>query len=387
MHSLRYPQAVLKVRKAVVHVARMAVAAAAIASAGGCATHAAMELDSETSTRGESAVDVVTYYLPKQLVAIDLERRVTATPKDAAMAFAPASYEDTLTLRLLPPIPDVKRRFVARLRRATRRGEAFATQTTEAGLLTSVGVLARDRTGEVLDRIISSAAAPRVMLAGQARTAISVVPATCLASYEAASAAPVQSLKTTVIFDPTDSADLERAESQLDSLGAHYRLELERVGPSHTRVVSSAPDDDLEPRLAAAGGLFYRRPQPYVLSIYRFAPSSADETQFVSATQVSLANEAPIERASLSAGALKSYERAQFQEGTLGVRPAPMIAGVSADAWNALLPKRPHLRIKFSTGNEPGGTSDPAESPDPQVEIVKAVLALKKAEEEQRKGR
>ena len=51
------------------------------------------------------------------------------------------------------------------------------------------------------------------------------------------------------------------------------------------------------------------------------------------------------------------------------------------------MPKRPHFRFKFSTSNEPGGSELPAGPPDAQTEIVKAVLALRKAEQEQGKGK
>lgn len=314
----------------------------ALAAMAGCASSPPVEVySSETHVAG-AAGDLVAYYLPKQLLAIDLDR-------------SPTSGEDTLTLRLLPPVPDTTRRFYAYVPRAKGR-DAYMIQTTESGLLTSMGASADDPGGQVLARIATASA-------GEGRQS-----APC---------------KATVIVDPTVPSDLALAEKRLRSLGAEYRFELAPVGSSHADVITSSGTQEfgrasLHGRAGNQPGLFYRRAEPYVFAIYKVDPSTPDALQYVSAVGLSLANKAPVENASVPTVAVTASEAARFQAGMLAARPGPLIAGVPADVWKSTLAQpRKHFTLKFSTS---GDQSAPQEEPaDPLVARVAAIKALMSA--------
>src|SRR5689334_9341855 len=233
---------------------------ALIAAVAGCSGPRVIESHSSRATAKPSAHVAATYYLPKQLVAVQVERK--STPE--------AGTEDVLTVWLRPPIADPRTRFYVQMPRDNK----YTLQTTEDGLLTSTNAPAMKPEGREL---------------GTFRVTAPPVAKGC-APVEGLIFAPpptARSLTTTVVFDPTLAQDIARAEGELCSSGAQYRFVLSRVDPSVPQVVAPSLD-------AVYAGLIYRRAEHFILSIFKVLGDRNDALTFVTSTEVSMPNAAPL---------------------------------------------------------------------------------------------
>jgi hypothetical protein len=245
--------------------------------------------------------------------------------------------EDRFTLQLLPPVPDPRRRFTARM----DPGDKYTIRTTDTGLLTSSTAPAATPAAQQLGTVVAThPSASRST--GQSR-ACSAVDGLAIAP-----ATQVRPFTITVTVDPTVPADLARAEGQLCSLGARYRFVLTQVGKSSPRVITSS-SDGLDPRRRVPAGaterrtsyqgFVYRRPEPYVFAIYE-EEEGGEAVHFVSSVQVSLPNLAPIEVVNNPDLYIRTQQDLVLRDGMLAARS------------DVPVQRQRGLRIRFESGSE-----------------------------------
>jgi hypothetical protein len=162
----------------------------------------------------------------------------------------------------------------------------------------------------------------------------------------------VSAVNPRIVFDPTEPAELARAESQLCSLGRDYRFVVRQTGTLSPRVITSDSDSARRSfpvalqastggRYGPHPGLFYRRAAPFILSIYKVCRDDPGTTEFLSATELSLPNDGPIVRLTLPALAVTIQEGVTFQGGMLAARPGLPMAK----------PRR-RFQIKFNSAGD-----------------------------------
>ncbi|WP_397422750.1 hypothetical protein [Phenylobacterium sp.] len=145
----------------------------------------------------------------------------------AQISGAECTYE--AKLELLPPQPDIRHRYIARIVHNPFRDDTFSLKVTPAGLLSSTNVVAADRTADI---IVEAAGA----LAGVGGFG---GPGAPMAPNAANPPVPCAKLPKTLIriFDPTSTADG----------GSSYQPIERRVAPRQSKVDDAA--DTFEPQL------------------------------------------------------------------------------------------------------------------------------------------
>jgi len=350
----------------------------------GCAARPVIE--TYTIDSGANAVPParsVQYFLPLRLVAVTVQRTRTR--------------RDTITIRTLAPVPDLAHPYYAYVRASPLRDETSTVRTTAAGLLSSFSSSSKDETPAILiDAVALAGLVPQLAAVegalgggpGQALrlprgpgASSDVRPCGLLNGGLPASSQQVPAaFKATVIIDPTSPGDLARAEAELCTRGAHFRFVTVPVAPmpAPAALRSGAAKCDGTPvvGLRCEPLLYYRRDQPYLLTIYDAAEATAAYT-LVSAALVQTPNASPIERLSFTtSAAVSTRQSAQFSDGMLlstsSARPSPVLALASLPLQIAkAIVSIPSALFQFRIDS----TRDQARLSQAQTEAIKAETA------------
>jgi hypothetical protein len=457
-----------------------------------CASQSVVETYTWNATAKDIPLDSVTYYLPKQLVAIDVERSkatpavvkpaaasavqppktnppapappkppaspkppvtpakptpppaappktpaeppggappVTPPPPTNTPAVTPAGggLHDTITVRQLPPIPDLSKRYYAYLRHSSVRDDDYGIQTTDAGLLSSTNATSTDQTGKVLTTLVSLVTEIEKFGIAIGIDSGGAAPIPCGTADGVLLVTPTppkltdlpQEFKTTVIFDPTNPQDISRAENQLCTLGAQYRFALIRSDglitstdsvsldaqpdlPAGAQLPSTSPKpgtptasttttpSTTDPCATQCDGLLYRRAQPWQLAIYKRDAAQRDHFQFVNASPLTLANAAPIERVTLPLdAAVTTKQGVKFSNGMLiertATRPSSLVGilNIPVDVVKAVV-SIPSALFQFkvsSTKDQSDLIKAQTDQIKAQTDQINAAIALKKAQD------
>lgn len=185
----------------------------------------------------------------------------------------PCSYD--AKLELLPAQPDVRHRYVAKLRHNWLRDDTVTLSVNPAGLLTSANIVAVDRTGDI---IVEAAGAIAGLGGGRGPTVRAAAPVPTTRSCG-------EPRKLVLIFDPDDQLALDEVAARLNVADYPYRVGPRPEGVLKTlaEVVAARPAADQETDAKAAsdqavaakifknyrGALFYRSPVPMTLTLER----------------------------------------------------------------------------------------------------------------------
>jgi hypothetical protein len=241
-------------------------------------------------------------------VADILVNRHTAAVELAAAALRDYQSEntrDTFTFEPQAPVPDGATVYVATPIHSPWRKDIVNLKTSAAGLLEGYIGTAEDKTGEVIQTVVSSLSNALGVFGGQKMARSLVV------------AADPKPFKYERLIDPLNDADLKNVNNDLRHVG--YEIELQ--GETSTF------------RVPAKGGpgLYYRRPIQRTLSVYRrSAPTT--HRDFVQSVSLLLPNQGPVGRVEFPSSRMvtTSFDMA-FKDGMLvtynSTRPSEVLAG------------------------------------------------------------
>lgn len=206
--------------------------------------------------------------------AIELELR-EAEANLAILENAPkasCTFTYSATVELLPPVADTRRRFVANVAHRVQRDDDVKLAVNGAGLLSSAKMTAQDRTGDILVDLAGAVAGVRVGMASPS-TAPLLRPPT--ADTVGCAQLPT---KFAYRLDPAEPKEVQQLNTQLESSGFPFRLEVPAVvsgaqpQDSTAKLVAARADSearaDFERQLADAarrGALFYRSSVPQTI--------------------------------------------------------------------------------------------------------------------------
>jgi hypothetical protein len=337
----------------------------------GCAPVVVSYADAAANSEGG-----ISYYLPKRLVKIQVDRTVAKPP-------ANPPYADVITVTLLAPVADTSQRYVAVPKHLASRSDQLTLKTNAAGLLSNADATVTDQTAAII-----VALAGAVSGANEVGFAAAVAPDTkteseCGGEYPGPPSAP-SAFSAEYVLDPTQDIDQSTApfkadskpttafESLLCGMGAHYRFRLSSIGGA-----ASSGDAALT---EGAAGLFYRRELPYLLSIYA-KPDNSTAPVLSKAVLVALPNKSPRELLRLDGAAFATRVFATvFENGVLvshtETKPSELlsVAQIPIDVLKAIFSVPTELvTLKVNYTNKQKDLADA------QKQLLDAALALEAA--------
>ena len=389
----------------------------------------------------EVPADAISYYLPKQFIAIEVERKKSeqAAPQSdkpaaggktrAAAATTSASgsgkpeevtqpatqpsndssqvsddgFIDTFTIRALPPVPDLAQKFYAHMSHRRYRDDAFKLTTTDSGLLTSGSATSTDQSGQVLTQLVSLVTEVKKLgTTGPRLARTEATPCGEVDDVTLVQRAAKRPFKTTIAIDPLKTGSMLEMERRLCSLNADYvfRFELVKAKKPEAQATSQASGTAAiqQPAILSDEGLFYRRAEPYVLSIYRKqTPAIATESmkpvaEFVNAVLISLPNGAPRERVTMPVdAAVTTKQDIKFVNGMLIEqdvnRPSSLVGGLNVPVnFLKAIVGIPSALFQFkvtSTNDETELVKAQTERVSADTAQIDALLKLQEAQEKQ----
>jgi hypothetical protein len=274
----------------------------------------------------------VTYCLPRTLLKL-------AVTKEAGEG-------DKVELEPLAPIADADACYVAVVNHSLASTDKVTISTTPEGLLKSIEAVGEDTTPKIILKL------------GELAKEV----AKAFVQFPAADTAPREKTHREFVFDPTVQAQLNEVDRALSGIG--YRLQV-------TPLKTAQQADQAGVRAAAqqAGGVLYRRPIPYMVSI-AVLPSTRGATPGAGRTRVAteevllarvfnLPNDGPIEAINLSGGAfVETSYTLTFTDGmpteVKAAKPSEVLAAVSilpelAKTITSIPAELVQLKIDYST--------------------------------------
>jgi hypothetical protein len=218
---------------------------------------------------------------------------------------------DKVTLTVLPAEADRSYQYVADLKHWINRDDELDLATTAGGLLTTVGVISTDRTGDILIELAALAAeVAKGMIAvaedGNLTRQATPTPFT----YED-------------VFDPAVPNEVARVNERLHALNAGYRV---CAGVDGTENCPTIQENVPEPTPDAPSnleGLVYRRPLPYRISVQKSVGDPVGSWVPLRTVQVDLPNRGPVAVVPFNSGLLVRTEYdVAFADGMMTSRSA-----------------------------------------------------------------